>query len=392
MKRGKWLMVLVIVGILFCTGWKALGMTERLNSLELLRSLVEEESLLLQAELEAGDIHISCDFFRQELEGEALLGLTTMGHTFYFWKDCLYLDNGRGYDLEELLPDALDGWQKYLPALLLTEITYTKTDSGVSAQFRITERQARNLAKWIPEGAEWADALREATLSIISDAEGIREVVLSGGFGVLRGVVLREEPPKADTALLMEMKAGGAIPVHRILPLVRGCLALMQYDTVGAEADLELSCGLLPIRDRAELYYTKGALLLVRGGKGFRLKLSGEESGAALFPAIGYLMLRDGEYLPQEDGLEVRLTIPADQVKALFDQLLPEAAGLGLQFEKAEAVLRTEGDRLIALCLDCKGDMPFLITRIPIGFSMDLTFPEHPVTLPDAAREALSRG
>lgn len=385
MKRWKILLVLAIAGILGCLGWNALGMEARVGSLGLIRSLREQERFVMNVDLEAGEIRASGTVFRDQLDGDDLFGLTVDGRTVYYWDECLYLDNGRGYDAEELLPQ---DFEEFLPLLALTEVTYSKTDSAETAEYRITEA----LLARIPREMAWAQALEGISLQLSGNAEGVQEVVLSGPFGTLRGVMQEQTPPKPDTAVLMEMKAGREIPIRQVLPLVRGCLALGQYDTVGTWVDLELSCGLLPIRDRAELYHWDGKLILVRGGRGFLLNLPLEEAGAALFPALGYLMLRDGEYIPLDNGLEVQLTVPADSVKELFDQVLPEAAGLGLEFEEAEILLACENDRLTRSSLRCEGKLPFLITRIPIGFSMDLTFREDPVTMPKEAWDALSRG
>ena len=385
LKRVRILLILVIAGSLTLLGWNALGLDARLDAMGLVRSLLEQDRFVMNVELEAGEFLAEGSIFRDQLDGDDLFGLTFDGRTVYYWEESLYLDNGRGYDAEELLTE---DWKEYLPFLMLTQITYSETESTETAEFRITEE----LLSRIPREMAWAEALEGLTLRLTGETGGVQEVVLSGKFGTLRGVMQEQAPPKPDTAVLMEMKAGRETPIRQVLPLVRSCIVLGQYETVGTWADLELSCGLLPIRDRADLYYTDGKLILVRGGKGFRLNLPVEEAGGALFPALGYLMLRDGEYIPTENGLEFRLTIPADSVKELFDQVLPEAAGLGLEFEEAQITLTCENDRLTNSSLRCEGKLPFLITRIPIGFSMDLTFQEAPVTLPEAALEALSRG
>lgn len=380
---------LLLTVMLFCMLWRQFDLSVRLSAWNALHTVLDSESLQVQLELDTGQWTAAGTAFKCQLDGEDLLGLTLEGQTIYYWDGSLYLSSGRGYDLSGHLPEELEDWEKWLPILLFSDVRQTGPEE-ISLQ--ISEAQRKLLSNFLPEWEKQLGILKDITLLIRSDQGSVQELQIMGAFGKLRASVLPDPVPPMDPGLFMEMKAHREIPLEQILPLIRGCVSLAECIQVGAEAELELSCGMLPIRDRAELYRTEGKLILVRDEKAFPLKLSLPEENAGLFLGLAYLMLRDGESCPTDAGTEYRLTLPAQQVEALFEQILPEASWLGIAFEESEAAVRVSGDTIGQIRLSCGGHIPILLARIPIGFSMELTLMEQPVTLPDSVLQILSRG
>ena len=70
-------------------------------------------------------------------------------------------------------------------------------------------------------------------------------------------------------------------------------------------------------------------------------------------------------------------------VSHFFSQALPEAAGLGIEFQQAKCAVTVSQDQIRRIRLSCSGEMPFLITQLPIAFSVDLVPVDGPIPLPN---------
>lgn len=383
-KRG--LMGLMLLLILLISGCCiAYEIPGRMAAVHLLSGLWREDSLALRVEGQIMDVPVQADFFRNRLYGDDYYGIQSGGIQLYYQDEGLYFNNGRGYDLSALIPDGAEDWEIWLGLLFLADFEGMTTGESELYRFSVNDSVLDLAVRLAPELEFLRNTLQGLTLTVTEHAGAFQSAVLSGSFGQLRMTL--GEKMRIPTEVLMVMKAENTTDVQEILPLILGCIALARQDTVGAEAQLRLECGPLPVAEQVQLYSSKGRLWLLRGGRALELNLGLPEDPAALFSGLGLVMVRDGMIRMEDDGRSYTLTIPPRQVKALFDQLLPEASGMKLEFEDAECSLQVQQGQIRSMALRCAGNMPFLITKIPIAFSMDLTLMEGSPVLPDQIPE-----
>lgn len=370
--RRKWIWILVVLVVGLAGICIAYSVPARLRAMGQLREWFRRDTFSASVDGSVGDASFQALVFRERIGGEDYYGLKLGELAVYYHEDGLYFDNGRGYDLSGLIPDEMEDWEQWLWVLLLAEFEQLPVGDSTVCRFRIPEARLPSGKLSVPE------------LTLTEDGSGLVSVELQFAGGSVRAVPTEQE--SIPTEVLMVMMAENTTDVEEILPLIRGCMALGQQDAVGAEVHLKLECGPLPISDAAQLYCSGGRLWFLRSGKALELKLP-DVDGQELFAGLGLLLCRDSS-ISHENGQTVyTLTIPPDQVKKLFDQCLPEAAGLTLSFQEAVCRIWAEEDRITRAELSCEGTMPFLITSLPIRFSMEVRIMEGSPALPPELAE-----
>ena len=292
----------------------------------------------------------------------------------YFHDDAIYLDNGRGYDLSEFLERLPDDPEDMLWILLFADCTW---ENDIPC-FEITASTLDRMERLRPEIRSYRALLTGCTLRVSQDLQikipELASVTVRSGTGAVDPI---------PTDLLMVMKAESAEPVSNILPLVYASLALADASAFGADAELTLECGPLPIQDSAQLYVTPEGLWLQRSGSSFAIGIEGIIQNKQAFLGAGYLLCRNGSVTQNTNGDYIySLVLDTDAVSSFFSQALPEAAGLGIEFQQAQCAITVSDHRLSRIKLSCNGEMPFLITRLPISFSVDLVPMVGTITLP----------
>lgn len=182
----------------------------------------------------------------------------------------------------------------------------------------------------------------------------------------------------------MVMEQHGLRDIQTLYPLLAACAELAGQDKFGADVRLNVECGPLPISDTAQVYGTQEALYFTRSGVANRLSLDGVDNVSGLFWGLGWTLCRDGSQETDVDGASVySITVESGQLESLFAELLPELKGLDITFQDGTLKLRIENGRIRALTLNCSGQMPFLITDIPMDFCVELDRMEGVITLPE---------
>lgn len=359
----------LLVLVLACgAGVVAFQIPKRVRSILEVRDYLASEDFSIQIGNENGDIAVALS--RREIMGEDYFSAMVGDIRIYYHDQSVYLDNGRGYDLEALLPELPDETNGLLWLLMLTDIQWV----GDVTTFTVTAQNLELVEQFVPEIAPF---LMGASLRL---EEGLQLVIPE----VCQVEVSRVAGSEVTipTQILMEMKADTAHPVFQILPLLRACLDMAEAAVFGAEAEISLECGPLPIHDNAQLYGTSDGLWLRRSGSSFAIGLDGIVQNRQAFLGLGYILCRDALITQEKDESIYRLDLDANAVSGFFSRVLPEASGLGIRFADAQCIIHVSKDQFSRISLRCSGEMPFLVLQLPIAFSVDLIPMEGTITLP----------
>lgn len=155
-----------------------------------------------------------------------------------------------------------------------------------------------------------------------------------------------------------------AEPLEVLLPAMEGLLPLK------ADVTLAVECGILTISENVGLTVDDAGAELIRSAEAFPIHLpEGLENIDPLF--AGLAILRSGSFSREGDRSEFRIMLPAEETAELVCQLIPQVESLGLTFTESEAVLTITEGKLTDVSIRANGEIPFLVTTIPLSFTAE---------------------
>ena len=298
-----------------------------------------------------------CDTFVTEHADRTVLGLTAAGASAYTDGKILYMDTGKAYTLPEL-----SGLQKYARKMAM----------GMLLKGRVTKHG--NIYTVSMEQGEWklhADLTADNCLRAVT-----ANFVLPGDAAVTVSMTtmppVPHPIPRAVLDAMVHAKMEPPIPLMEplqvLLPALEDLLPLEGKVTLGVE------CGILNLSESAVLYLDGETARLERNGVRAELELPGGTSG--INPAaLSLLLLRSGSFTQEGNTARFDLSLPADTTNALCTALVPQLSDLGIRFEESHATLTTEDAALSSVTMTAEGEVPFLITTIPVTFRAELRIP-----------------
>lgn len=294
------------------------------------------------------------DTFWTEHNDRTIYGLTTGGYSVYLIGNTLYMDNGTAYALPELRTYRTE-LRDFVTALILYG-RVTKTERGYAVEMEhdeLTFYASVSLNK----------AVSSVTLTLGCDI-GDQPV---GIVAVLTPTPVQAHPlPQSvlDAMVRSKMEPPMSIlePLQVLSPAIEDLLPLQADVTLGVE------CGILNLSETVGLAIRDGGAYLTRSGETVELTLSDELSSIDGLTA-GLALLRSGTFTRDGDNAQFRVTLPAEATAELAAQLVPQAAGLGITFTESEAVLTIREKKLTAASVIARGEIPFLLTTIPLEFT-----------------------
>ena len=135
-----------------------------------------------------------------------------------------------------------------------------------------------------------------------------------------------------------------------------------------------MECGILNLSESAVLCMDGKTARLERNGVTAQLELPGSASGFNP-AALALMLLRNGTFTRDGNTARFDITLPADLADALCTSLVPQLADLGIRFGESHAVLTIEDATIRSVALTAGGEVPFLITTIPVAFRAELLIP-----------------
>lgn len=294
------------------------------------------------------------DAFWTEHKDRTIYGLTANGYSVYLIGNTLYMDNGTAYALPELQTYKTQV-REFLTGLLLYG-RVNKTEHGYAVEMEhdeLTFHASVALDKGVSS----------VTLNLSCDLDG-QPVVMTA---VLTPKTVQAHPlpqPVLDAMVRAKMEPPMLItePLEVLLPAMETLLPL------DADVTLAVECGILSISDTVVLSVDEAGAVLIRNGEAFPLNLPDGLEGIDPLTA-GLAILRSGSFTRDGDRAEFRIMLPSEETAELVCQLVPQAESLGITFTESEAVLVFISGKLTSAAISAEGEIPFLVTTIPLSFS-----------------------
>jgi hypothetical protein len=157
-------------------------------------------------------------------------------------------------------------------------------------------------------------------------------------------------------------------PLELLIPALEELLPLEGDLTLGVES------GILKLEETVKLRLNSEKAELERKGVIVSLDLPVEPAaqepvGAAL------LLLRNGDFLISGSDAEIAFTLTPDATGQLCAALVPELGNLGMTFGESRAVVSIREGKMSQITLSAAGEVPFLVTTIPLSFRAELNIP-----------------
>lgn len=298
---------------------------------------------------------LTADTFWTEHHDERLIGISAAGCTAYIRDNVLYMDTGRAYAL---------------PSLSEYSSTFRELAFGLLLHGRITRSgDVYELAMTRPE--------LELRLSITADplVRSISLRAVTQDKSVVQVALTPKAPqphslpqPVLDAMVHSKMEKPTPLsePLGILLPALRNLLPLRGDLTLGVE------CGILNLSETVVLRMDGEKAELERKGTTIPLPMPGDLSQADP-TALALLLLRNGTFSRDEASAEIRLDLPPETTNALCAALVPQIQNLGIEFRESQAVLTFRDSALRSVTMTAGGEVPFLITTIPVSFRAELT-------------------
>lgn len=339
-------LVLIVAGVFF---WK--GGHHALFLADALEDWLGEDDGAAAVTIQLPQLELTAEGSWREYADRTMYVLGADGVAVYVHEGIVYLDNGRAY----ALPD-LAGLVKPVRELLTGLVLYGRVSrSGDSYIISMDTDDLKLQASIIAD-----PAVRDLKI----------RAILPDGTAIQAGLTPREpehQPiPREVTDAMVRAKMERPMvltdPLEVLLPVLKDALPLT------ADMKLGVECGILKLAEDVALTVNKDQAKLTREGVEIDLALPGELSPVTM----GLLLLRNGDFERTADGGVFTVTLPPETTSALCSALVPQIGELGVTFGESQAVLTITDDALTAISMTAGGEVPFLITTIPVAFSAEL--------------------
>ena len=310
-----------------------------------------------QAKPVVRQMYLNADTFWTEYHDRTLFGLTAEGMTAWTDGKNLYMDTGKAYALPEL-----SQFRKNLRELAV----------GMILRGRVTKQNGTYSLTINTEELELdvdiiADSRVQAVnLTAVLPDDSCVQLSLTAKDPVSHPVP--QEVADAMVHAKMEPPMDIREPLELLIPALEGLLPLEGDLTLGVES------GILKLEETVKLRLSSEKAELERKGVIVTLDLPVEPAtlepmGAAL------LLLRNGDFLISGSDAEINITLPPETTGQLCAALVPEIGNLGMTFGESKAVVSIQDGALSTVTLSAAGEVPFLVTTIPLSFHAELNIP-----------------
>ena len=310
-----------------------------------------------QAKPVVRQMSLNADTFWTEYHDRTLFGLTAEGMTAWTDGENLYMDTGKAYALPELSQARKD--LRTLAVGMLLHSRVTKQNDTYSLTMKTEE-----LELYVDIIAD--TRVQAVNLTAILPDDSCVQLSLAPTAAVSHPVP--QEVADAMVHAKMEPPMGIREPLELLLPALEGLIPLEGDLTLGVES------GILKLEERVRLRLSSEKAELER--KGVIVTLDLPIDTAALEPlGAALLLLRNGDFLVSGRDAEIKVTLPPETTGQLCAALVPEIGNLGITFGESKAVVSIQDGALSTVTLSAAGEVPFLVTTIPLSFHAELNIP-----------------
>ncbi len=299
-------------------------------------------------------LRLSGDTFWTEYADRPLFGLTVQGATAYTDGKTLYMDTGKSYTLPELT-----GLRKYARQLSVGLLLHGRLTKNQDTYHIAMEAKDMKLHVDITANP----ALRLITVIAVLPDDTAVTVSMTPlptaphpiGQPVLDAMVrTKMEPPMPLTE-----------PLELLVPALENLIPLQGDLTLGVES------GILKLSESLLLRMDDNKAELERKNTIVSIDLPMAPADLEPLPAA-LLLLRHGEFLLDGTNAQIKVNLPAEITGAICTALVPQMENLGMTFGESTAMFRISSGAIQNVTLSADGEVPFLVTTIPLSFRAEL--------------------
>lgn len=310
-----------------------------------------------QAKPVVRQMSLNADTFWTEYHDRTLFGLTAQGMTAWTDGENLYMDTGKAYALPELSQFRKDLRELAVGMLLHGRVTKQNDTYSVTMK-------TEDLELYVDITAD--TRVQAVNLTAVLPDDSCVQLSLAPKSAVSHPVP--QEVADAMVHAKMEPPMDIREPLELLIPAMEELLPLEGDLTLGVES------GILKLEETVKLRLSSEKAELERKGEIVTLDLPVEPAtleplGAAL------LLLRNGDFLISGRDAEIKVTLPPETTGQLCAALVPEIGNLGMTFGESKAVVSIQDGALSTVTLSAAGEVPFLVTTIPLSFRAELNIP-----------------
>ena len=310
-----------------------------------------------QAKPVVRQMSLDADTFWTEYADRTLFGLTAEGMTAWTDGKNLYMDTGKAYALPEL-----SQFRKNLRELAV----------GMILRGRVTKQNDTYSLTMKTEELELdVDIIADSRVQTVNLTAVLPDETAVQLSITAKDPVSHPVPQEVADAMVhakMEPPMNLREPLELLIPALEELLPLEGDLTLGVES------GILKLEETVKLRLSSEKAELERKGVIVTLDLPVEP--AALEPVgAALLLLRNGDFLISGSDAEIKVTLPPETTGRLCAALVPELGNLGMTFGESKAVVSIQDGALSTVTLSAAGEVPFLVTTIPLSFRAELNIP-----------------
>jgi hypothetical protein len=310
-----------------------------------------------QAKPVVHQMSLNADTFWTEYHDRPLFGLSAQGMTAWTDGKNLYMDTGEAYALPELTQFRKDLRELAVGMLLHGRVTKQNDTYSLTMKTEELELDVDIIAD---------NRVQAVNLTAVLPDDTAVQLSITAKDPVSHPV----PQPVADAMVHAKMEPPTDIrePLELLIPALEELLPLEGDLTLGVES------GILKLEERVRLRLNSETAELERKGVIVTLDLPVEP--AALEPVgAALLLLRNGDFLISGRDAEINITLPPETSGQLCAALVPEIGNLGMTLGESTAVVSIREGKMSQITLSAAGEVPFLVTTIPLSFHAELNIP-----------------
>lgn len=341
-----------------------LNLPGKLHLVHCLEQSISQERLEGTFTFSLQDQAFSGSYYVDTVGTEPYLCLELMGQEVYVHQSVLSFPNGRGYDLSEYLPSFTE-WQA--AAIALTQCSSAPSETGT-----IHTLTLNRLGQKIIHSRLSLDVSQGSLMLTERDGTIQEATVQLGDWGTFH-ITWEPSEQSIPTETLMAIQGQSPLDLQVLQPLFQAGSALFQQSDWQAQAEMEVTCGPLPIRDEGTLFVQGDKLWFQRGDTLTQIAIPSMEDPEVLLAGMALFLCQDGEMEQSADGTVYTLTLDAADLLGMLEAMVPELHGLDLTLEPGVLRLELEEGSIRQVSLNVQGQIPFLLASLPLTFQLTVT-------------------
>lgn len=336
----------------------------------------------------------------QQVNEKRVCCLESGGVAVYYCDGVIYLENGKGYDFGDAIPDLSALLEKPWLLYPLVQIDHEGGTWAVNLNTAKAIPQLYGLSLVLEEGDDGAQVVQ---------CFGWKDQ--NGGYFGIRAAKRQDREILSVPQEVVESIASGAVQGDKdltedVLRLMKGWADLSSREVLGMELELSADCGPLELADTLSVRRNNqtGISFVEKNGYGLYffgekvctadgtvLAAGGSSVEAVQLLGVAYYLCLNGDLICEGDVYS--LTLDQEGMEAIASAIVPEAENFNVAFESGYLRLQMNGDTIESIKLYCGGSVDLLLTQVgaSVGAELRVMDGDLAFAVPQEVLDALSQ-